>query len=280
MKRSFKPVRILSVASRHSCGIRLLLPFLLLPFTIAASVSKQTNQNNWFISGSTGIAIRSQEISENFGFTADGFRHHPGFAFDLSFGRTIGYRWEPAIRFGAYTLFGRSDLPHYSSVGYYAASPDLLDQKPLEYITQTNSVSLILRFLFSESGQSGSAAANFLPFIEAGLGISNFTTEVRYSTPPVVENSSLIYRDRNGENNNGAVQIVTGLGLKIGEPGEWNGVILLNAEWVDFSRLNPLHHFMNSEKSHSRAIVSRITAGITIPIKGTVRSDNFLPFRW
>lgn len=280
MKRSFKPVRVLSVAYSYSYGIRFLLLFLVLPITNEASTSKQSNQNSWFISGNTGIAIRSREISGDFNFTADGFRHHPGFAFDLTFGKTIGYRWEPAIRWAAYTLFGHSDLPHYSSVGYYVAFPDLLDQKPLEYITHSNSVSLILRFLFGEGGQYGSSAVNFQPFIEAGFGINNYTTEVRYSTIPAAENSSLIYHDRNGENVNGGTQVVSGLGIKIGEKGEWNGVILLNAEWVNFTRLNALHHFSNRKKNNSRAIVSRITAGISIPIRRTVKSDIFLPFRW
>ncbi len=280
MKRSLKPAKILSVASNYSCGIRLLLLLLVMPFTNEASTSSHPKQNNWFISGSTGIVIRSGEFSEDYKFAADGFRHYPGFAYELSFGRTFGNKWEPAIRCGAYTLFGQSDLPHYSSAGYYAANPSFLEQQPLEYVTQSNSVSLILRFLFNDGGPAGSSAVIFQPFIEAGLGINNFSTELRYSKIPAGESSSLIYRERNGENANGGAQIVSGLGLKIGEQGEWNGVILLNAEWVEFSRLNALHHISNREIINSRAIVSRITAGITIPIRRMVKSDNFLPFRW
>lgn len=280
MIRSLKPPRVTSIANLYSCRIIILLLFLAMPVANEASTGKQPNQNNWFISGHTGIAIRSHEVSGNYNFIADGFRHHPGFAFDLSFGKAIGNRWEPAIRWGAYTLFGQSDLPHYSSVGYYAAYPRLLKQEPLEYVTQNNAVSLISRFHFTGRGQNGHLSGIIRPFMEAGLGINNFSTEVRYSKIPVAESSSLILRERNGGQINGAAQVVTGVGLKIGTPGEWNAVLLMNAEWVNFSSLNPVHHLTSPNESGHKAIVSRITAGLNIPIKRTVKKHDYLPFRW
>ena len=280
MMRSFKSVRSFSVASCYTCGIGTLLLILLLPFTNIASTNKHPRQNNWFIAGSTGFAIRSQDITENFNFSDGGFRHRPGFAYDLGFGRTMGPRWEAAIRLEAFTLFGHSDLPHYTSVGYYTAYPGLLDQDPLEYISQNNSVSLIFRIFLNSGNQNRNSAVNFRPFIEAGSGINNFTTEVRYSTIPAGENSSLIYRDRNGNNANGKIKFISGIGLKIGEAGEWNGVMLLNAEWVEFSRLNALHHLTNRNKANAGAIVARFTAGLAIPVRRSVKSDNYLPFRW
>jgi hypothetical protein len=86
----------------------------------------------------------------------------------------------------------------------------------------------------------------------------------------------LIYQSRNGENINGGAQIVTGLGIKIGVTGrmEWLFFGILNAEWVDFSRLNALHYQQPVKIINSRAIVFRITAGISIPIKRTVKKDN------
>lgn len=280
MKRSIKPARVVSNSSTWVTKI-IFLQFLVLSSLMSeASTNKLPKQNNWFISGNTGIALRSSEVSGGFKFADDGFCHQPGFAFAFGFGKTLGNRWEPAIRWGAYTLFGQSSLPHYSSAGFYAAYPGFLQQEPLEYITQSNVFSFILRFLFSNGQQNGNLHAVIRPFIEAGLGINNYVTEVRYSKIPAAENASLIFRDRNGENANGAAQVTTGLGLKIGAKGEWHAEILMNAEWMNFSTLNAVSQMTNPVNNSSRAIVSRITAGLIIPIKATVKSDSYMPFRW
>ncbi len=280
MNRIIKPVKVKSDAFTCYKRMYILILLMVLPAASKASTNRQLNQNNWFVSGNTGIAVRSPDISGNYKFVADGFRHHPGFAFDISFGRTVGKHWEPAFRWGAYTLFGQTILPHYSPVGYYAAYPDALEQEPLEYITQSHSVSITLRFLFAKSKRSQSSSGTIRPFLEGGLGINNFTSDVRYSKTPAGEKSSLIFRDRNGENYNGGSQILTGLGVKIGKQGEWNGVVSINTEWVEFSGLNPVSHFGNLKRSNSTAIVTRVTAGITLPFKKAARKNNYLPFRW
>ncbi len=280
MKRIFLSERFKSVASTLFIEICFLLLFIVHPGAGKASTKQQSKQNNWFISGSTGIALRSQEISGDYKFIADGFQHQPGFTFNLSFGKSIGQHWESALRLGAYTLFGQSFLPHNSSVGFFAAYPDLPEQVPLEYITQSNSISLLLRFFLLNDALGRNNVLNIRPFFEAGLGINNFSSEVRYRKIPPGESSSLIFRDRNGKNSNGAAEIITGLGLKIGERGEWNAIIALNAEWVNFSKLNPISHFSNSKNINSRAIVSRINAGIAIPVRRRTKTDTYLPFRW
>ncbi|MFW6289934.1 MAG: hypothetical protein ACOC0R_03110 [Mariniphaga sp.] len=280
MKRTHNPAIGTSNFYMRTAEIVVLLLVLGAPFLCRASTGSQPKKNYWFITANTGIAIRSPEISGGFSFTDDGFRHRPGFAFDLSFGKTFNHRWEPALRWGAYSLFGQSPLPHYTSYGYYAAYPGLLDQEPLEYIIQSNALSLILRFLFSNGTSDGNSSALSLPFIEAGVGVNNYASELRYSSIPAGEDAALIFRNRNGEKANGTVQFVTGAGLKIGAPGEWNALILLNAEWMDFSTLNALTRLTNPSGSSSPSIVSRITAGLTIPIKGTVKRDRYMPFRW
>ncbi len=257
-----------------------MLVIFISPLPGYASSKKQPEQNNWFISGHTGIALRTPELSGGFNFTEDGFRHQPGFAFNLTFGRTIGNQWEPSIRWGAYTLFGQSSLPHYSSFGYYAAYPGLLEQESLEYITQSNVFSFVLRFLFGNRRNNGNTQPNIRPFIEAGWGINNYVTEVRYSKIPAGESAALIFHNRNGENANGTAQITTGIGFKTGAPGKWNAEILINADWVRFTTLNPVSQMLNPLNSSSRTLVSRITAGIIIPIKRTVKRDKYLPFRW
>ncbi len=280
MMRSFNPVKGESYCYACISKIFFLLLLFIAPVLSEASSQRLPKKNNWFVSGNTGVAIRSAGIAGGLNFIDDGFRHQPGFAFGLSFGRTFGNTWEPAIRWGAYTLFGQSNLPHYSSAGYYIAYPGLLQQEPLEYITQSNTLSIILRFILSGGNQNDNKSAIIHPFIEAGLGVNNYVNEVRYSQIPAGENASLIFRDRNGEKANGTAQFTTGLGLKIGEQGEWNAVFGMNAEWVNFSTLNPVSQITGTARSSSLTIVSRITAGLTIPIKATIKRDRFMPFRW
>jgi hypothetical protein len=65
---SLKPERIYQLLPVIPVEHALLL-FLVLPVTNEAiNKPRQPKQNNWFISGSTGIAIRSGEISGDFNF--------------------------------------------------------------------------------------------------------------------------------------------------------------------------------------------------------------------
>lgn len=280
MKLSFKPAGIVSDAFSYSTGsITLLLVCCLLVDSVS-SYCQPSNQNHWFVAGSTGLAMRRPAIAGSADEAGESFRHLPGFAFDFSVGRNIGRNWEPSLRWGASTLFGESDLPHYSAVGYYVAYPGMLKQQPLEYVTQGNALSLILRYIFDKGQPAGSSSPGVRPFIEAGVGINNYVTEVRYSKIPAWETASLIFRNRNGGNSDGSLLMITGLGIKIGTPGEWNGFVLMNAEWTGYTSLSTVSQRTDPLRSSSRSMAARITAGLTIPLKRAVKPDNYLPFRW
>jgi hypothetical protein len=258
-------------------GIIILILQMIFPLDGMAFPGKQNRETIWYLTGSSGIAFLNGEITREFAVLKNEFRHQPGFAFDLSIGRTLGQRFEPTFRLGVYTLFGESDLPQFSATGYHAALPVSMHQAPVEYITQSSAVSLIMKIYLRNN--PGSQTIRFNPFIEAGVGINSFKSELRYQRIPPGQNSPVIFRKSNGEYPFGVAQIITGLGTKIGTPGKWNAVLLWNADVVNYATLDAVHNFTNGERDHARGIVSRITAGITIPLRRNIDKDNYLPFR-
>ena len=220
-----------------STGILMVILLLIISDVAMAFKGSKSKEINWYVSGTSGVALLAGEVTKNFVFLSKEFGHRPGFAYDLSVGRNAGNRWEPTFRLGAYTLFGESSLPRFSALGYHEELPATLYNQPVEYITQGSTVSFILRYLIRGSLVKQNKAVQFNPFVEVGAGINNFTSELRYVTIPAAENSPLILRKRNGEYPIGAGQIMTGLGTKIGSYGKWNIVILWNAEWVKYDSL-------------------------------------------
>jgi hypothetical protein len=235
--------------------------------------------NNWFISGNTGMAILAGEMTKGFEFLPNEFSHSPGFAYNFDIGRTFGNRWESLVRLNAYTLFGRSSLPDFSAIGYQSSLLIQPEQLPVEYITQNSSVSLILRYMFKNNSRGQSSTLRFNPFAEAGLGIHSFTSELRYQIAPSNEKSPVILKIKDGETPVGVAVVTTGIGAKTGAPDRWNLVFLLNAELINYDALDAVHNYSNGSRNHSRGVVMKLTAGLTIPFGGDSPVDIFLPFR-
>jgi hypothetical protein len=259
----------------------LLLSLLLLADAYGQANSGWKRGNNWFISGSTGMAILAGEATKGFELLPNEFIHSPGFAFNFDIGRTFGNQWESLLRLNAYTLFGKSSRPDFSAVGYQSSLPGQLDQLPVEYITPNSSASIILRYMFKDNSRGQSRKARFHPFAEAGLGIHSFTSELRYQIAPFNEESPVISKIKDGDTPVGVAVITTGIGAKTGAPDRWNLVFLWNAELVDYDALDAVHNFSNGSRNHSRAVILKLTAGLTIPFGGNKPTDNYLPFsRW
>jgi hypothetical protein len=257
----------------------LLLSLLLIADVYGQTTSAWKKENYWFISGSTGMAILAGEMTKGFEFLPNEFSHSPGFSYNLDLGRTFGYRWESLIRVNAYTLFGRSSLPHFSAVGYESPLSGQLLQLPVEYITPNSSVSIFLRYMFRNSSRGETSFVNFNPFAEAGLGIHSFTSKLSYQIAASSEISPVIMRKTDGGTPIGVAVITAGLGARTGTQGRWNLQFLWNAEVVDYDALDAVHNFSDGARNHSRAIVMKLTAGLTIPFGGDSPTDVFLPFR-
>ena len=257
---------------------------LLLSLTLFANAYGQADsgwekENNWFISGNTGMAILAGEMTKGFSLLPNEFGHRPGFSFNLDLGRTFGNRWESLLRLNAYTLFGRSNLPDFSAVGFQSNLRGQLYQLPVEYITPNSSVSILLRYMFRNQNLGQGSTVRFNPFAEAGIGIHSFTSELRYQIALADTLSSLILKKKDGETPIGVAVITTGLGVRTGAPDTWNLVFLWNAELINYDALDAAHNYLNGTRNHSWTVVLKLTAGLIIPFGADSPTDIFLPFR-
>jgi hypothetical protein len=261
-------------------GIMVLLLSLLLHTNAYGQASSGwEKENNWFISGNTGMAILAGEMTQGFSFLPNEFGHRPGFTFNLDLGRTFGNRWESLVRVNAYTLFGKSNLPEFSAVGYQSNLKGPLFQLPVEYITPNSSVSILLRYMFRNQSQGPGSTVRFNPFAEAGIGIHSFTSELRYQFAPADTISPLILKKKDGDTPIGVAVITTGLGVRTGAPDTWNLVFLWNADLINYDAIDAVHNYSDGVRNHSWTLVMKLTAGLIIPFGGDSPTDIFLPFR-
>jgi len=257
----------------------LMLSLLLITGAYGQTTSAWNRENHWFISGNTGLAILAGEVTKEFTYLPNEFSHRPGFSFNFDFGRTLGNRWESLFRLNAYTLFGKSNLPDFSAVGYQSSLKGQLLQVPVEYITPNSSVSILLRYMFRNSSRGQGSTFRFNPFAEAGVGIHSFTSELRYQVAPTNENSPVILKKKDGDSPIGAGVITTGIGARTGAPDTWNLVFLWNAELINYDAVDAVHNYSEGTRNHSWAVVMKLTAGLTIPFQIDSPADIFLPFR-
>lgn len=275
----FKPYIFFTGTFRILSYRSLLNLLLALPFTLTASGPKQGREFTWHLSGVTGIAMLSGEVTNNLVFLPNEFRHKPGIAYTLNAGLNLGSRWEPALRIGAYTIGGDSYLKNLSAAGYQHDLSEDRDNEPVEYITQSTSVSVVVRYHLRKPPRRHQIVSGIYPFVEAGAGINSFTSELRYQTIPDGIQSALIFKKSDGEYAVGVAQIVTGVGTKIGTYNKWNFIVLWNADWVKHDSFDAVHNFNNGERTDAGAIVSKFTAGISIPVNRNSKKNNYLPFR-
>jgi hypothetical protein len=228
----------------------------------------KSKKNLWTASVSSGVAFLTKEISKDYIFLDNEFQHQPGWAMDLNIGRTMGKHWEPMLKGGMFYLYGKSDSPDFSAVGNHASLKGTLYNIPVQYITFGGSFSGVIRYYFRDFYNQNGKVFRFDPFIEAGAGATIFSTELSYQNPPPGTNSTVIFQKGvdNNQNIANVAQINFGLGTKIGNPKKWHGVILYNADIVDYAVLDAVHNYTNNERNHARGIISRFTAGVVIPI--------------
>jgi hypothetical protein len=273
--RNCKP----ELAKSKPWAMVLMLSLFFITDAFGQASSGWQKENNWFISGNTGMAILAGEMTKDFTFLPNEFSHRPGFTFNLDFGRTFGSRWESLLRVNAYTLFGKSNLPEFSAVGYQSNLKGQLFQLPVEYISPNSSVSILLRYMFRNQNQGQGSSVRFNPFAEAGIGIHSFTSDLRYQIAPADTISPLILKKKDGDTPIGVAVITTGLGVRTGAPDTWNLVFLWNAEFINYDAIDAVHNYSNGVRNHSWTVVMKLTAGLIIPLGGDSPTDIFLPFR-
>ena len=245
----------------------LLFVFIFSPNTWSTPPSK-SKSNLWTASASGGVALLTKEFSNNYIFLENEFQHQPGWAMDINIGRTSGKHWEPMLKGGMFYLHGKSDSPDFSAVRNHASLRGLLYNIPVQYVTSGGSVSGVIRYYFRKFYNQNGKVFRFDPFVEAGAGANLFSTELSYQNLPPGTNSTGIFQK--GVDNNQTIanvaQVIFGLGTKIGNPKKWHGVISYNADIVNYAVLDAVHNYTNNERNHAKGIISRLTAGVVIPI--------------
>lgn len=245
----------------------------------------KSKQNLWTASFSAGVAQLAREISNEYKFLDNEFRHEPGWALDLNIGRTIGKHWEPMLKGGLFYLRGKSDSPDFSAVGHHHSLSGFLYDIPVQYITFGGSVSGVIRYYFREFSNQKGKIFRIDPFAETGAGINIFSTELRYQFPPPGTNSTVIFQKgvENKESIANVVQVVFGIGTKIGNPKKWHVIVSYNADIVNYACLDAVHNYNGWERNHAKGIISKITAGVVIPVAtasggGRTRVKEHLPW--
>ncbi|RIH66679.1 hypothetical protein D1164_03520 [Mariniphaga sediminis] len=248
--------------------IFILTLLILSPAKSDATPPSSSKKHKWLISGSVGMAILSTEFSKEYVILENEFRHQPGWAFDISAGRTIGRHWEPAIRFSLFTLSGDSDSPDFTANGNHPSFSGPFYQTPVEYVSLSGSLSGVVRFYFREVPGTNVDKFRLDPYIEAGGGVNSFATELRYKTTPPGETSPIIFQKgvTKGTPPTNVAQAIFGLGTKIGSPKKWQIILSYTANVINYACLDGVHNYTNGVRNHANGIVSKFTAGIVIPL--------------
>lgn len=230
-----------------------------------ASPLSKKEKNRWSVSGSLGIAVIQTEIGRDFTILQHEFSHQPGLAFNLSVGKMLGEHWEPLFNFGNYTLSGVTTRPEFSAMGTDSRFNSLHTDIPVEYDNITSSILFSIRYYFKKFSYTQKTQVGLNPFAELGAGINVFSSKVIYQTVPPNEQNHLIFQ-KAGENKGNVVQFSLGLGTKINVSNKWELILSLNSDLVDYDCMDAVHNYsLNGDRLHSRTLVTRLMAGISIP---------------
>ena len=241
--------------------------------------SSKEGDNRWFISGRTGTALLLKEITPDFKFLENEFRHQSGLTVDFSISNNIKNRWEPGIIFSAYRLSGQSDLPDFSAVGNHHAFINLY-QSPVEYVTVSTSISGFIRYYFLNNSGKRKNSVYLQPYAEIGAGMNYFFTELGYSVPPEGISQIIFYKgtQKSGPGPGNVAQIIAGLGAKAILPGNVDLLISLNTDIVNYDCLDTVHNYTNEKRNHASSIVPKFLIGVTIPISSNDISNRHMPW--
>ena len=245
----------------------ILFVFIFISHSYSTSPSR-TKKNLWTASVSAGVAQLSREISNDYKFLENEFQHKPGWALDVNIGRTFGKHWEPILRGGLFNIHGESDSPDFSATGHHPALKGPIYDLPVQYKTSGGSVSGVVRYYFREFSNQNGKVFRVDPYAEAGAGANIFSTELRYQFPPPGTNSTVLFQKGvdNKETIANVVQVTFGIGTKIGNPKKWHCIVSYNADVVNYAVLDAVHNYIGWERNHAKGIISKITAGVVIPL--------------
>lgn len=261
-------------------SVRIIFACILLTLTFtpnvrAASSSKSKN-NLWTVSLNAGVAQLTSEFTDAFKFLEHEFQHDPGWAFNVNIGRTLGKHWEPGISIGVYKLSGITQTADFTANGIHGSFRDIYYGIPVEYDNISSSLLFNMRYYFRAFSNQTQKGIRFNPYAELGGGMNLFATELYYqTTPPEVERPTIF--QKSGPNKGNVGQMTFALGTQAEFGNNWKLTIALNADIVNYACLDGVHNYpadthsgavQNVSKLNAKTIVSRLTAGVVIPLGG------------
>jgi hypothetical protein len=276
IKKNSKIKKIKSYVKLNVCLLLLMQSIFL---SNAVSASKPDN-SQWVLTGRTGFAWLMNEITPDFKFLSNEFRHQPGLVLDFSVGRTLGNNWEPGINFNVYRLSGESSIPDFSANGLHHSFMNLY-QLPVEYVTVSTSLSAYCRYYFIGSSQKSRLTIQFQPYVEIGGGVNYFFTELGYKIPPEGSASHLIFNKGTQDSGSGpgnVAQFITGLGTKAVLPGNLSLIVSLNADLVNYDCMDAVHNYTNGKRNHAFSIVPKFLIGVYVPLSNKNISNRHMPW--
>ncbi len=268
-----------SIFGRKTHGIRRILTLLplLLFFIIPSGFAGQPSKDpgvSWSLSGGVGTSFLTFEVADNFEFLPNEFTHKPAMMLDLGISARLREHFEPTVRLGLMSLYGKAKTPDFSAVGNHFSLNELYEL-PVEYSTKGASVSGLIRFYFRKSSGQKSGRPMVNPFIEAGGGLTFFNNELRYKSIPPDEESALIFQKGKGKQPLYSVgHYLIGTGVKIGKPGQSNFYVLYSGNVVNYDFMDGVHNYTDGARNHAKGVVSKITAGVIVPLSGGKRESS------
>jgi hypothetical protein len=226
------------------------------------------------------MSLLMKEVTSDFKFLKNEFRHQPGLTLDFTVGRNIDLKWEPGINVSLYRLTGHSDLPEFSATGNHYAFINLY-QLPVEYVTVATSVSAFLRHYFFNSSGNSKNRVYLKPYAEIGAGVNYFFTELGYSViPPQSDSRVIFYKGTRspGPGPGNVAQLLTGMGAKAVLPGNVDLIISFNADVVNYGCLDAVHNYTNGKRNHAFSIVPKFLTGVIIPLGNNNISNRHMPW--
>ena len=274
--KNYITVKQIKISAKLKIWLLLLAQSIFLSNAIYAS---NPDNNQWVLSGRTGIAWLMSELTPDFQLLSNEFRHHPGLVLDFTIGGTLGSNWEPGINFSIYQLSGESSTPDFSANGFHHSFMELY-QLPVEYATVSTSLSAYCRYYFMGSSQRSRSTIQLQPYAEIGGGINYFFTELGYKILPEGLSSNLIFHkgtQKAGPGPGNVVQFQTGLGAKVVFPADLNLIFSLNADIVNYDCMDAVHNYTNEKRNHAFSIVPKFLIGVIIPLSNKHISNRHMP---
>ena len=238
----------------HSKYISIFLVFLGLGMTVHAQELGNTGIN---VGAKIGISklLTETDFSES---TLE-FNNQSGFTFDIEISKYLNNHIEIGAEFDNSVLSGENDIPNFSANGWHAAFQTPITE-PVEYHNKLSGFNFFFRYYFRPALEE----SKFNPFIRAGMGYINYTSEFKYKTSPNPDDEGIIFgKGVNGYGSLSTAVFKLGTGFKTSLSSQVYLLTNLDFNLANYDFLDVVHNYDTSgNRIALYGIYSQIKIGI------------------